>query len=805
MRRLSPLPLTLFIVASLLLLGLLAALDDSPTTWARGLDDTPTAAAATNTATATEAMTATATITATVATPPPPTDTATATATATRTPAFIHYFPLLRQASGMRLGWRCWPDAPRPMCGPSPTPTPTATPTPTLPTPTALPTETATPFDFVTPTETLVPPSPTPPILSRLNAVTLISALDGWAVGDHGGILNWDGRQWARVISPTNATLNAVSHVGPNDVWAAGDDGVIVHWDGVTVRTVPSGTTSRLTAIDMVSPTDGWAAAAGGDILRWDGQAWRSFASTGGDDPLSIDMLSVTEGWLVGKNGLAMRWNGAQWTKTNVPPSREWPPIPELRAVSILSGTDAWAVGYHPDSTVNGTYEWHAALYHWNGSVWSEVVSPTRAPLYAIAMRAANDGWVVGQQGHIIHWDGRTWSAYADLAPYPMIVADKQGGIPATDQPLRGVAAVSATDAWAVGEGGAIIHWNGQTWTATTMLPLTPTPTVTLTPTSTLTPTVTPTSIPSRARLNSIAMLSPAEGWAVGDGGAILHWNGDTWSYVASPVNANLTAVAAVSAGNTWAVSDAGDTLFWDGSAWRKSMSANRALHAASMPTASEVWAGGGGWEWTYWKWHGRVLFGGIYIHHTVATLMRWDGHSWHEVYIAPSLDPFHPDPEIAALALAPDKAVWIAGVAGSSQTGSRGKILRRDDTRWTETYSVRDVEIRGLAFPDARQGWAVGGSGIMLHWDGQSWVDLPRLTSASLNAIVMTSPTDGWIVGDGGVILRWDGNVWSQVDSPTWANLLAVAPVGPYDGWIVGRDPWNNGVLLRYALRQGE
>ena len=42
MRRLSPLPLTLFVAALLLLLTLLAALDGSPTTWARTLDETPT-------------------------------------------------------------------------------------------------------------------------------------------------------------------------------------------------------------------------------------------------------------------------------------------------------------------------------------------------------------------------------------------------------------------------------------------------------------------------------------------------------------------------------------------------------------------------------------------------------------------------------------------------------------------------------------------------------------------------------------------------------------------------------------------
>ena len=51
----------------------------------------------------------------------------------------------------------------------------------------------------------------------------------------------------------------------------------------------------------------------------------------------------------------------------------------------MLHGSpDAWAVG---DS---GT------ILHWTGTTWESMTSPTNAPLYAIQMIDANNGWAGG-------------------------------------------------------------------------------------------------------------------------------------------------------------------------------------------------------------------------------------------------------------------------------------------------------------------------------------------------------------------------------------------------------------------------
>jgi hypothetical protein len=61
---------------------------------------------------------------------------------------------------------------------------------------------------------------------------------------------------------------------------------------------------------------------------------------------------------------------------------------------------------------------------------------------------------------------------------------------------LYGVQILSKTDGWAVGQAGAIFHWDGQAWTAVPS--------------------------PGTRTLQAIVMVTPDEGWAVGDGGDIL-------------------------------------------------------------------------------------------------------------------------------------------------------------------------------------------------------------------------------------------------------------------------------------------
>jgi photosystem II stability/assembly factor-like uncharacterized protein len=59
-------------------------------------------------------------------------------------------------------------------------------------------------------------------------------------------------------------------------------------------------------------------------------------------------------------------------------------------------------------------------------------------------------------------------------------------------------------------------------------------------------------SSPVSANLRSIAMTSANDGWAVGDSGIILHWNGSVWGQANSPTSQPLYDLKMLSAMNGW-------------------------------------------------------------------------------------------------------------------------------------------------------------------------------------------------------------------------------------------------------------
>ena len=53
--------------------------------------------------------------------------------------------------------------------------------------------------------------------------------------------------------------------------------------------------------------------------------------------------------------------------------------------------------------------------------------------------------------------------------------------------------------------------------------------------------------------------------WAVGDGGALVHYDGASWSNVSSGVTTDLRSLWAADATHVWMVGASGRVLFWDG------------------------------------------------------------------------------------------------------------------------------------------------------------------------------------------------------------------------------------------------
>lgn len=251
----------------------------------------------------------------------------------------------------------------------------------------------------------------------------------------------------------------------------------------------------------------------------------------------AVSALSATNAWAVGSNSeeggpiqqLIEQWDGASWQI--VPGQSE-----NLAGVAVISANDIWAVGSQK-AGLPEPYQSRSLVEHWNGSAWSVVSSPrigSQDRLNGVVALASNDVWAVGstlgmnaRQPLIEHWNGTAWS---------VVTGPALTGFP--DSALQSITRIpGSNDLWAVGSMRAsqsafsqalIERWNGSAW-------------------SLVTPTV-PTGAKA-SNLNSVVALSSSDAWAVGSylpsgsertQGLIEHWNGSAWQPVTTPQTANI-------------------------------------------------------------------------------------------------------------------------------------------------------------------------------------------------------------------------------------------------------------------------
>ena len=276
------------------------------------------------------------------------------------------------------------------------------------------------------------------PLSSELLSVSS-SANDAWAVGylkHTATTLHWNGSTWTSVgnPSPTPSILWGVSELSPSNVWAVGNIGSRVtlaeYWNGATWAIVRTPKESRPTffSVSTVSPTSAWAV----------GYAYDSGAAGGGYIPL------------------AEQWNGIAWKASPIGLTGY------LNGVVEINPDDVWAVGEQTTGAAGGSYTSSPLILNWNGLTWQQYAgADSVALLRGVSAAGANNVWVVGDDngGVTEHWDGVSWSVVANATP-PL-------------GSLRGVATISPTDAWAVGDYSpgpgdvldtVVEHWNGVSW-----------------------------------------------------------------------------------------------------------------------------------------------------------------------------------------------------------------------------------------------------------------------------------------------------------------------------------------------------
>lgn len=160
--------------------------------------------------------------------------------------------------------------------------------------------------------------------ITNLNAVHVINTTGGslgnfgFAVGNSGRILQYNGSQWSVATSPVAQNLTGVFVVSANQAWAVGASGSILRWQG-SWSIVSSPVSVPLNGVAMLD-TDGdgyanigWAVGNGRTIITYNGTSW-STQSSGSGNLFGITIVGRNDAWAVGTSGMAMHWDGSSWT-----------------------------------------------------------------------------------------------------------------------------------------------------------------------------------------------------------------------------------------------------------------------------------------------------------------------------------------------------------------------------------------------------------------------------------------------------------------------------------------------------------
>jgi hypothetical protein len=339
--------------------------------------------------------------------------------------------------------------------------------------------------------------------------------------------------------------------------------------------------------------------------------------------------------------------------------------------------------------------------------------------------------------------------AFAQSGVWAVISSPNQG---TKDNQLLGVAAVSTSDTWSVGNYNAgpytnslrtlAQHWNGSSWS------------------------IVSTANAAKGTgdydsLQGVATVSTSNVWAVGYSGngsvaadktLIEHWNGSAWSIASSPnpyATQDLYGVAAVSTSDIWAVgggfSDSpytSKTLIehWNGTRWAHVSSPGYGdLYGVTAVASNNVWAVG------------------------QSQVLHWNGTSWS---IVSSPQPLNGNGyQLTAVAAVSASNIWAAGY----QEIASGEGYMYDP--------------------------------LIEHWDGSSWKlasgTNPNIGTTFLFGVTAISPTSAWAVGVTlglSFVEKWNGTQWARVSSPnvgtsnnTFQAVAAVPTTG--DVWAVGED----------------
>ncbi len=208
------------------------------------------------------------------------------------------------------------------------------------------------------------------PTLDVLNGIYFTDTLHGWAVGDSGTIIRYNGSQWEIAQNPV------------------------------------LGTDISLKDVHFIDTNCGWVVGSKSTVLQYDHGIWEQHNTSINDTAVSfnsVHFLNEAYGWIVGDSNTLLHYNGSQWIK------KESPVQCDFKSVFFTDSSHGW---------VGGTGE--QPLIYYNGTHFTSQIIDSSGIKKINSLHFINPhcGWAVGQYRGVyykLRYNGEHWTPFSEI------------------------------------------------------------------------------------------------------------------------------------------------------------------------------------------------------------------------------------------------------------------------------------------------------------------------------------------------------------------------------------------------------